>query len=65
MAWEKRMCTIERNGESKLEQKLVTPASWDYGIKVDVVVVVPSGLLAWNAVAMIKLLLLLLRGYVR
>ena len=40
------MCTIERNGESKLEQKLVTPASWDYGIKVDVVVAVPSGLLA-------------------
>ena len=40
------MCTIERNGESELEQKLVTPASWDYGIKVDVVVAVPSGLLA-------------------
>ena len=64
MAWEKRMCTIERNGESELEQKLLTLASWDYGIKVDVVVAVPSGL-AWNAVAMIKLLLLLLRGYVR
>ena len=33
------MCTIERNGESKLEQKLPTPASWDNGIKTDVAVV--------------------------
>ena len=34
------MCTIERNGESKLEQKVPTPASWDNGIKTDVAVVV-------------------------
>ena len=34
------MCTIERNGESELEQKLPTPASWDNGIKTDVVVVI-------------------------
>ena len=32
------MCTIERNSESKLEQKLLTSASWDNGIKMDVVV---------------------------
>ena len=32
------MRTIERNGESKLEQKLLTPASWDNGIKMDIVV---------------------------
>ena len=34
------MCTIQRNGESKLKQKLPTPTSWDNGIKTDVVVVV-------------------------
>ena len=34
------MRTIERNGESILEQKLLTPASRDNGIKTDVVVVV-------------------------
>ena len=28
---------IERNGESKLERKLLTPASQDNGIKMDVV----------------------------
>ena len=32
------MCTIE-NSESKLEQKLLTPASWNDGIKTGVVVV--------------------------
>ena len=32
MAWKERMCKIERNGESKLEQKLLTPASRDNGI---------------------------------
>ena len=32
------MCTIERNGESKLEQKLLTPASRDNGIKMDIVI---------------------------
>ena len=31
---------MKRNGESKLEQKLLTLASWDTGIKMDVVVVV-------------------------
>ena len=31
------MRTIERNGESKLERKLLTPASQDNGIKMDVV----------------------------
>ena len=34
----KKMRTIERNGESKLEQKLPTPASRDNDIKTDVVV---------------------------
>ena len=34
------MHTIERNGKSELEQKLLTPASLDNGIKTDVVVVV-------------------------
>ena len=34
------MRTIEKNGESELEQKLLTPASRDNGIKTDVVVVV-------------------------
>ena len=34
------MCTIQRNGESKLKQKLPTPTSRDNGIKTDVVVVV-------------------------
>ena len=34
------MRTIERNGESELEQKLLTPASQDNSIKTDVVVVV-------------------------
>ena len=34
---------IERNGESKLEQKLLTPASRDNGIKTDVVVVIVNG----------------------
>ena len=33
------MCAIERNGKSELEQKLLTPASRDNGIKMDVVVV--------------------------
>ena len=32
------MSTIERNGEGELEQKLLTPASRDSGIKTDVVV---------------------------
>ena len=36
------MCTIERNSESKSEQKLLTPASWNDGIKTGVVVVVVS-----------------------
>ena len=31
------MSTTERNGESKLKQKLETPGSWDNGIKMDVV----------------------------
>ena len=39
MAWEERMSTIKRNGESKLEQKLLTPASQGNGIKTDIVVV--------------------------
>ena len=34
------MRTIERNGESELEEKLLTTASRDNGIKMDVVVVV-------------------------
>ena len=40
MAGKDRMRTIKRNGESKLEQKLLTPASWDSGIKTVVIVVV-------------------------
>lgn len=32
------MSTTERNGQSKLKQKLPTLASWDNGIKMDVVV---------------------------
>ena len=40
MAGEERMRTIEKNGQSKLEQKLLTPASRDNGIKTDIVVVV-------------------------
>ena len=39
MAWKERMHTIEINGESELEQKLITPSSRDYGIKTDVAVV--------------------------
>ena len=38
MAWEVRMHTIERNGENKLEWKLLIPASRDNGIKMDIVV---------------------------
>ena len=34
------MSTIERNGESELEQKLLTRANRDTGIKQEVVVVV-------------------------
>ena len=32
MAWKERMCTIERNGKSKLGQKLLTLASQDNGV---------------------------------
>ena len=39
MAWEERVRTLERNFESEKQQKLLTPASWDNGIKTDVVVV--------------------------
>ena len=39
MVREERMRTIERNGESELEQKLLTPASRDKGIKMDIVVI--------------------------
>ena len=35
MACEERMRTIEKNDESGLEQKLLTPASRDNGIKTD------------------------------
>ena len=34
------MRTIETNGDSELEQRLLTPASRDYDIKTDVVVIV-------------------------
>ena len=40
MASEERMHIIKRNGESKLKQKLPTPASWDNGIKTNAVFVV-------------------------
>ena len=32
------MCTIDKNGESKFERKLLTPASRNNGIKVDIVI---------------------------
>ena len=35
MAGEVRMRSIGRNGESKLERKLLTPASRDNGFKMD------------------------------
>ena len=38
---------IKRNGESKLEQKLLTLANWDTGIKMDVVVVVVVVVWRW------------------
>ena len=44
MTSEDRMCTIKRNGESELEQKLLTPASLDNDIKTDVVAVPGRGL---------------------
>ena len=44
MAWEERTCTIERNGESELDQELLTPASRDIDIKMDFVVVFGRGL---------------------
>ena len=40
MAWEERMRTIERIGESELKQKLRTQASRDNSVAVFVVVVV-------------------------
>ena len=40
MAGKDRIRTIEGNGESKLEQKLLTPASRDSGIKTVVIVAV-------------------------
>ena len=40
MAWEERICWIERNNERKLEQKLLSPVSQNNGIKTDVVVVI-------------------------
>ena len=48
MAGEERMCTIKRNGESKLEQKLLTPASQDNNIKADVVVVIVAVIIHQN-----------------
>ena len=39
MACEERLRTIDRNGKSKLNEKLSTPASRDNGIKTDIVVV--------------------------
>ena len=38
MAWEESMRTIERNDESELERKLLTPVNQDNGIKTDVAV---------------------------
>ena len=46
MAWEERMRTIERNGESELEQQLPTPASRDV-IKTGVVVAVVVHKFSW------------------
>ena len=40
MAREERIRTIQRNGESELEQKLPIPGTLDNSIKTDVVVVV-------------------------
>ena len=33
---EKKMCTIKKNDESELKQKLPTLVSWDNGIETDV-----------------------------
>ena len=41
------MHVIKRNGKSKLEQKLLHPASQDNGIKTSIVVVVGSSP-GWN-----------------
>ena len=40
MAWKERMRKIDRNGESKLEQKLLDSSSRNNGIKTDFVVVI-------------------------
>ena len=37
MVLEERIRTIKRNGESELEQKLLTPASRDNGVKTEVI----------------------------
>ena len=42
------MRTIERNGESELEEKLLTTASRDNGIKTDVVVVLKFSRASWQ-----------------
>ena len=39
MAWEERMYIIQRNGKSKLKQKLLTPVTQDNSIKHNAVVV--------------------------
>ena len=46
MAWEEKLRTIERNGETKLKQELSTPASQNNGIKTDVVFVVVTVVVA-------------------
>ena len=42
------MSMIDRNDESKLKQKLPTPASQNNGVKTDVVVVVVAVNNTWN-----------------
>ena len=63
MTWEERMRThtIERNGESKLKKKLPTPANWDNGIKIDVVVVISSVYLSISIHPSISICLSLMR----
>ena len=46
---EERMRTIKKNGESELEQKLLTPASGDTDIKTDVIVLSIARLTSKNS----------------
>ena len=59
MAREAKLRTIERNGETKLKQKLPTPASHKNGIKTDVVFVVVTVVVAVFVVVVVVVAVLL------